>query len=709
MKPPRTPSRRFVAVLAANGVLALLLFATGVVGFLTITLELQNGFAAYARQHMLGEALAANLRTLPAYALLAVLYALLGYPLLRRSRTLARGGRLRVMGAVGVLNAGLFILSLGITGLLAPAFLDAVARLVARVAPELDLYWLKRWHVFTVLAGLMGLVVLHAARIYLAPAVRAFVRLRWGPAAALLLAGGGTVAALGAGGEPSSHPAPERPNILILASDSLRADRLSCYGHHRRTSPHVDALAEQGVLLENLHVATASTLESWLSILSSRFPVTHGVRYMFIDQETAARASGIPDTLPRVLRSQGYHTAVSSNWAGNCFSLVDMGFDADRASKPQTMKVFLAEATLIAHLVFPFYFNNALGELLYPEIRQITSYLNPDTLVARLEEEMDAARRRGRPFFGLLFTSHTHLPYAASHPFNVMWADPGYRGPHRYEIEVDFDRFISRGFTGDLPPEQVQHIRDLYDGCVSEFDHTVGRILGMLERKGLSGNTIVIVTSDHGEDLYEPRTTLGHGINFFGGDQSTRIPFVMRLPDRRFQGVRVPQITRSVDLAPTLLDLLDLPVPGAWEGVSLLPALRSPDRPLHLPAFAETCYLFHPKHMHGEGVLTVHPADKSSYVDPDFDHNFVLKERYREEVIATKDRMVRAGRWKLVLIPGVDGPILQLYDMHTDPGQEHDLATERPEVTRRLAHLLRAWWRGETGLRWTVRGAPERR
>ena len=175
----------------------------------------------------------------------------------------------------------------------------------------------------------------------------------------------------------------------------------------------------------------------------------------------------------------------------------------------------------------------------------------------------------------------------------------------------------------------------------------------------------------------------------------------MRFPGNRLAGTRVTQMTRTVDFAPTLLRELGLPIPASYEGVPLQPALQEPPQDLELPAFAETCYLFYAKKSSVEGARTVERADETLYIDPTFRKNFVLKEKYHQPVLDTKDRMIRTDRWKLIWIPGIKGPILRLYDMHADPQQQNDLSGRNLPVMKRLFEHLKAWWNGRTDLRWS--------
>lgn len=695
--------RIFLKTLSWDLVLGFLIFALSVVLFLAFTLPMDNDFATYTRKHHVGTAVWTQIRTLPGYLILALAYAYLGAPWQRFRKDGVPPSRIKAVLRFLVVNSVIFVLSLGIAAVGNPAFLDALARHLSPLMPNADLYRIYDWHLPAIFIGCLALLAAYATWFYFGPSIR-----KRGFRSAVVIVFLTVPMALAFRKDAPSGAVHEEtgngktpPNIVIIGSDSLRADHLSCYGYARKTSPVIDALASQGTLLESLHVATASTLESWTTILTGKFPVHHGLRYMFPSKERVDAASREPNTLPRILKAAGYHTAVSSNWAGNCFKLVDFGFDANHASDIQNLDVFIAEATLMAHWVYPLYFNNRLGERLFPEIRQITSYLNPQALVDRFAGELDVALEQKKPFFGILFLSTTHLPYAASWPWNQQWVDRSYRGQNRYQIDFEVDSFIQDGFREALSEKEVQHVIDLYDGTVSEFDATVGTVLELLRKKGCDKNTLVIITSDHGDDLYEPGTTLGHGMNFFGGDQTTQIPMILAGPGSGTRGTRVSSLTRTVDILPTFMEMIGMVPPTGIDGHSFKKAFEDPGVDLLRPAFAETCYLFFPKKQHPEGALAVRPADETLRIDPEFHNNFVLKEEYHQAVLDTKDRMIRTERWKLIEIPGKDGPIRRLYDMKADPRQQHDLSTKEVEILGRLASALSEFWSGKTDVRWS--------
>lgn len=634
-------------------------------------------FTAMARGPYLGTAVLAQLRLLPAYAVLTLVAAALTAPLLAR---LGEGKLL--LKALG-LNLVVGVVALGPALRHGPGLVDVVARKL----PAFDLYGLYRWRVLDVLTVVfVGLALFSLAQV--GRRVGALVVL------CLVLAG----AAAFRHPVPSVAKALPRPNVLIIATDSWRFDRVGVHGaRHADITPNIDAFSKQAIDLTNLHVATASTLESWVTFFTGQLPPTHGIRSMYPSREEVQAVDSMSATVPRLLNAAGYDTFVSSDWVGNCFDLVDLGFAKRHVGPVQNFEALLLEATVKAHPLVLLAFGalpGVLGDVMVPGRASLAGIARPAALVDHLFEEVDASVKARRPFFGTLFLSPTHLPYNSRYPFNVKYGDRAYAGPHRYQVEVSAHELITTGFSPTLPDEAIEHVQDLYDDAVSDFDDTVGQVLGELDARGLASNTIVIITTDHGEDLYDRGSTLGHGTNFFGGDQSTHIPFFVRLPGTKAS--TVSSLARTVDLAPTLLSALNVPVPASMEGVNLLPVLRGEASEPGLISYAETCYLFFPKAKAMTGlseaeraeVVELSGAADTLEVDLQFRDNLVLRPAYREAVIDAKDRMVRTTRWKLIEIPGKTRPIRRLYDVLADPRQVNDLAGQGLPEEAELAALL---------------------
>lgn len=679
MSEPTPTSVPFRALLLRQWLVFGVVYLGSLVAFVRGAEAITARFAALAAGPYLMTSVATQLRMVPAYLVLGLGFAWLARGWVKPGPRLF----LRLLG----FDVLAFVLLVGPALLFSPGYFDAFARKLTAV----NLFALQRLGVLHLLGA--GAAVLLARATW-----RSLPTARWRLGAA-------AVSLLGIAGcwfEPSPPKATPlaKKNVLVIAADSWRFDRLGVHGAARADlTPNLDAFARQSVDFTGHHVSTASTLESWVTFFTGLFPPRHGIRSMYPSKEEV-RAVEARDTLPKLLRAQGYSTFVSSDWAGNCFDLVDLGFEHTRVSPVQNFEALLQEASVRAHPLVPLFFARlpgVAGEALVPGRESLASTGRPAALVDQLFDDVDASVEAKKPFFGLLFVSPTHLPYNARSPFNAKYVDPDYVGVNRYHVEIDAHQLITTGFAPTLPPAAIQHVRDLYDGAVSDFDDTVGVVLAALEARGLLDETIVIITSDHGEDLYEPGSTVGHGTNFFGGDQSTRIPLLIRAPGLAPR--RVDTLTRTADLTPTILSLLGAQAPAGLDGVALTPLLEGSATDLELLVFAETCYLFFPKAQAMIGltdaervqVVDLAGAADTLEVDASFRHNLVLRPELRERVIAAKDRMVRTPKWKLIEIPGKDGPIHRLFDLERDPLQQQNLAGQGLAIEAELSSLLADW------------------
>jgi arylsulfatase A-like enzyme len=203
-------------------------------------------------------------------------------------------------------------------------------------------------------------------------------------------------------------------------------------------------------------------------------------------------------------------------------------------------------------------------------------------------------------------------------------------------------------------------------------------------------DTIILITGDHGDDLFEPNCTFGHGTTFNGGDQANHVPAIFHIP-----GLDKPQrhsgLARTIDFAPTLLDLVGAPAESRFEGTSLAPVIRGEKKKLDLAFFGETSYLFFRRKIPGEEPLFIPPMDETTFIDPDFDFHFVLKDKFQDAVLKTKEHCVRTERFKYVRTPGVGRSIERLFDLRDDPHCERDVKRQYPDVKARLSAALDKW------------------
>ncbi|MEC9037480.1 MAG: sulfatase [Verrucomicrobiota bacterium] len=485
----------------------------------------------------------------------------------------------------------------------------------------------------------------------------------------------------------------EKPNIIIIASDSLRPDHLSCNGYERKTSPNIDRLAAQSQNFTKCFTPIGSTLESMIGLFSSQYPHSHGARQMFPSKEVINRVNNQSPKLPQILADSGYETAVIGDWCSAIFNEVPMGFENVQVSEFDSFRIWLSQALYLSHPVIPLYFDNKFGYWLFPKLESFAHYLRTEVVTDRAIAKIKYRKNKDRPFFYTIFTGCNHFAYHAPYPYYEKWTDPDYKGPNKYQVHFDPNEFVSnpswdRPYTSYTDKEK-QHIIDLYDGCVSRFDECVGRILETLKQQELMDNTIILITSDHGEDLFEPNTTITHGVSFNGGDQGNLVPCILYVPG--MEPKKIDQIVRNIDMSPTLLELTQHPNENRFEGVSLMPCIENDQRSLDLSFYGETGFPFIQRTIPGENVLKVPSMDQLTYVDKDFDFHIVLKEMYRDSIITGKERCLRTEEWKLVFTPGAEGPIHRLYHIPSDPNCTKDVSNENPEILERMKYHLWQW------------------
>lgn len=478
------------------------------------------------------------------------------------------------------------------------------------------------------------------------------------------------------------------PHVLLVGFDSLRPDRLAVEGYPRPVMPHVDALIEHGTYFSEAYVPLARTLPSWASILTATDPHTHGFRHMF---PRSGERTVRPRTLPRLLHEQGYRTFVVSDYAGESFSTVDFGFDEVDAPHSSDLATVIEREIL---LQFPWLIpalNHRPGHALLPVLRFLTVNPHAEILTDRALEHIDAILAGGSPFLATVFYSGPHIPYAAAHPGYRRFTSADYRGPNQYGFSVRDIRRIEDA-ERSLPAEEVEQVRALYDGAATVADRAFGRLLDGLRRRGVLENTIVVVLADHGEHLFEHGNAVDHGKWFRGGDAANRIPLV-------FSGPGVPEaslghdfLVRSTDIAPTLLALLGIEKPASMEGEDLSPVFRDPNWSLDLPVFAETgLWLSAPQLFADEPDALIYPGITSLLETDPRDRSLVLAAPFIDLAVTAKHRMLRTRDYKLVYEPLQQGVRYRLHDVHRDPGNEHDLSAELPDVLAALKTRLHEW------------------
>lgn len=318
-------------------------------------------------------------------------------------------------------------------------------------------------------------------------------------------------------------PAVDRPNIVLVSIDTLRADHLGCFGYARDTSPHIDRLAREGVLFRQAIASSNWTLPSHASMLTGLHPARHrAVSFAFAPLRQDV------DTLAELLWDVGYETGAFTGGGFVSFGF-DQGFDRYWMPAPGTAKAESITETL-----------------------------------ARSKQWM--AVHPYVPFFLFLHTYAVHLPYAPPPPFNLLF-DPDYGGPFRDSFSMKDN--VRVGKHPDAATRQ--RLIALYDGELRHFDTQLGELLNYVRNSGFGDRTCVAVTSDHGEEFNEHGEMFHRRARLY--DELLRVPLIVWCPARYAGGQVIDDPVSLVDVTPTILDIAGAPLPKDSDGRSLEPTL----------------------------------------------------------------------------------------------------------------------------------------
>lgn len=477
---------------------------------------------------------------------------------------------------------------------------------------------------------------------------------------------GATALSRSLSGRVAQSAVDQRPNVLILAADSLRPDRLDA-----RRAPHLAELRGRATSFERAYTPLARTFPAWVSMSTGQYPHHHGIRHMFPRWSTREREF---DTLARHFGAAGYRTAVVGDFAADIFRRIDLGYQSVR-TPTFTLRELLREQLLRNEPWLIAFIRGKFMRWLVPVVSEISDATDPNAVSEVAIEEID--RAEGKPFFLTVFYSTTHFPYAAPGPYHRQFRAPGYDGPFRYAKADTLTR------DERLSPADIEQVRALYDGAVAATDAAVAEILEALRRRALDRRTLVIVTADHGEELYEYGRTQGHG-DHLRAESALRVPLLIVDP-RQPTPRRTTSPVSLVDLAPTLLELAQLPPLPQADGRSLAAALRGEPLPSR-PVYSETGLWF------TEVIAEVPLSSRIPYpdltqlteVDRSHGDQVVIRAHYEPIAIAAKHRMLQQGDLRLLYLPARDGVRFELCDIEQDPACVVDRSREQAEPLERL-------------------------
>lgn len=504
-------------------------------------------------------------------------------------------------------------------------------------------------------------------------------RLIWPVAAVLFLV---VVLVVGLGVVSRPSPLPERPNILLITVDTLRADRLGYAGHGQANTPNIDRLAREGTVFLQATTPFPRTTPALASLLSGRWPQNHGSREVGQKME-----EGVP-LLSQLLQDQGYQTlGLTANGAAGKPQGFARGFDRFATDKdlPNRRATFVTDLAL---------------EML---------------------AEVDAEE----PLFLWAHYVDPHYPYSPPKP----WSKTENPAPCRELFQLSNSGRLKAGWVFSdregISSQARESCLELYDAEIAYTDHEIGRLLAGLDEAGRLEGSLVVFTADHGDNLGEEGLFYQHGPNLH--DASMRVPLIFRGPGIAAQ---VDEgIARLEDVMPTLLSLLKFEKDRQPEmdGEDLSRRLRRrgllprKDERMALAESGSALMLHSYDNLHSGRQHERHclngprfslcgkPGEEPGLYDHEADPDLTvdLSAEYPEEKRQleaarqiwppeqARERAVRGERFKLVERPRLRGGYRSyLYDLEADPEGTQDVSARFPDEKKRLERILAEWTTG---------------
>lgn len=412
----------------------------------------------------------------------------------------------------------------------------------------------------------------------------------------------------------TAQPVPARPNVVLIVTDDAGYGDFGSYGAPDVRTPHIDSLARDGVRLTDFYAAPSCT-PTRVALVTGRYQQRTGLEVPL----PAARAAGdrglrpTGRSLPQLLRNGGYRTGLVGKW--------------HLGHRP--------ELSPIAH-GFEYFFGFKAGLIDYYQ------HTDPDGEHDLFEND---APTHASGYSTDLFTDRA-IAFIEQHAAEPFFLEVAYNAAH-WPFQVPDRPSVAPGNGRFVQPQEPDtSTRQDYVAILERADDGVGRILAALDRRGLTGNTLVIFTNDNGGEWLSRNAPLFHRKQsvWEGG---IRVPAILRWPGRLPAGRVSSQVGIVMDLTATILAAAQAPVPAEarLDGIDLVPLLQ-------------------------DGAARIERTLFFRYTLP-----------------ARRQRAVRQGDWKLM----VDGPNVMLFNLSADVGERTDLAAERSDVVARLFPLIASW------------------
>ncbi|RXZ81163.1 sulfatase [Paenibacillaceae bacterium] len=399
-----------------------------------------------------------------------------------------------------------------------------------------------------------------------------------------------------------------KPNVIFFGIDSLRRDHMSSYGYPKQTTPHLDRIASQGVLFEQHFSPSIPTTPAYAAMLT-------GMDVFGTDVVALRHVGPLGEhvrTMAEVLADEGYNTTC-------------IGFTGNPSARG-----------FHTYLDYESWQPDETGRA--PKAQSLNNVAIP---------ELERLAADDKPFFLFMRHMDPHSPYLPPAPYERMFYGKDEKDPANQSMEPVYAFKPFADFLQSWIPEGVtdqEYVSAQYDGAVAYMDACIQTLFAKLEALGVEEETLVVITSDHGETLYEHDCYFDHHGLY---DCTLVVPLILKFPGKLPAGVRVPNVSLIQDIMPTVLELLGIESGISFDGRNLLDAVQGKDQ--------------------------------------------ARSEFYLTECTWMRKHGWRTPEWKLIRALEPDfhfKPETELYNLIQDPEEKVNLAEQEPEVVKLLEQRM---------------------
>lgn len=419
-------------------------------------------------------------------------------------------------------------------------------------------------------------------------------------------------------------------NIILLTIDCLRADHLSCMGYSKKTTPFIDSLAKEGILFTNAISVGAITKQSFPAILGSIYPL------MCENLDNSMKKT---TPIAKMLQKNGYATgAFHSNIIISKRYNYQKGFDVFDDNFPTAQKVFNKTMWIRRQ--------KRLQPLLTYLSKTVLSFIREKSPKVTAEKINDAALKWinsiNKPFFAWIHYMDVHGPYLPEQKYVDQICDTKIS---RKELFILWRKIVDALKNPlNLSESEIKIAVDYYDACILQVDDYIKKLVQSLKESGKLKNTIIIITADHGEE-FNDHGNLSHHRKLY--DELIHVPFIMYNWDANTAGLVIDEVISSIDIAPTILDIVNIPSSKKYFGKSVLPIINNNEK-RHI-AISETDCVFKNGQLFAEN---------------------------------TKQISIRTKNWKLIYVENPER--YELYDLKNNTKEKKNVYESRKDIACKL-------------------------